>query len=116
MREERYVVDGDRGRHPQRERRRIGAREEHIRRIRSHRAAQVGLVPPRPAPRSRDDLADVTRYELTMDRIDRYYAASRNMAVAASKLTPLALALSIALGLFAVLLRPRELDRLAGAG
>jgi hypothetical protein len=34
------------------------------------------------------DLRDVSRYELTMDRMDRYFAATRNMAVAMKGMTP----------------------------
>jgi hypothetical protein len=35
-----------------------------------------------------DDLADVTRYELTMDKIDKYYAAQRNIALKAKAMSP----------------------------
>jgi AraC-like DNA-binding protein len=34
------------------------------------------------------DLADVASYRLTMDKIDRYYAAQRNMAVRAQAMSP----------------------------
>ncbi|MGZ8378214.1 MAG: hypothetical protein ACXW61_16900 [Gemmatirosa sp.] len=34
------------------------------------------------------DLADVTSYRLTMDKMDRYYAAQRNMAVRMQALSP----------------------------
>lgn len=34
------------------------------------------------------DLRDVARYELTMDKVDKYLAATRNMALATKDLTP----------------------------
>lgn len=35
-----------------------------------------------------DDLADITNYRLTMDKVDQYYAAQRNMMVAMKDMTP----------------------------
>lgn len=34
------------------------------------------------------DLRDVSQYELTMDKMDKYFAATRNMAVAMKDMTP----------------------------
>jgi hypothetical protein len=35
-----------------------------------------------------DDLADITKYRLSMDKIDKYMAAQRNLAVKAASMTP----------------------------
>jgi hypothetical protein len=44
-----------------------------------------------PAPASKqaeEDLADVTKYRLTMDKFDKYLAASRNIGMKAKSMTP----------------------------
>ena len=52
-------------------------------------AAEGGAAAvPAAASGGHDDLADVTRYELTMDKIDKYYAAQRNIALKAKAMSP----------------------------
>ena len=38
--------------------------------------------------RAEADLRDVSKYELTMDKMDKYFAATRNMALAMKNMTP----------------------------
>ena len=52
-------------------------------------AAPAGSAQTADAPASSgDDVTDISRYELTMDRIDRMFAAQRNMALAMKDMTP----------------------------
>lgn len=40
------------------------------------------------AEQAQDDLKDISKYKLTMDKIDKYLEAQRNLGVAMSKMTP----------------------------
>lgn len=52
-------------------------------------AADTGAAAaPSAAASTGDDLADVSAYELTMDRIDRYFAAQRALAVRIKDMSP----------------------------
>lgn len=51
-------------------------------------AAAGGAAPVAEASSADADLRDVAKYELTMDKIDKYVAATRNMALAVKDLTP----------------------------
>ncbi len=43
---------------------------------------------PAAAAQAEEDLADVSKYRLSMDKIDKYLAAQRNIAAKAASLTP----------------------------
>ena len=49
--------------------------------------ADAGAAPGQ-AAQAQEDLADVTRYRLSMDKIDKYMAAQRNLATKAASLSP----------------------------
>ena len=51
-------------------------------------ATAGGAAAPAQASSADADLRDVGSYELTMDKVDKYLAATRNMALAAKDLTP----------------------------
>jgi hypothetical protein len=48
-------------------------------------AGEAGAAAP---ASSGDDLADVTSYRLTMDKLDKFYAAQRNLALKAKAMSP----------------------------
>jgi hypothetical protein len=51
-------------------------------------AAPAGAAASEAPASSGDDLADISSYKLTMDKMDKFYAAQRNMAVKAKAMSP----------------------------
>jgi hypothetical protein len=51
-------------------------------------AAATASSTPAASSRGDEDLADVSEYELSMDKLDRYFAAQRNIALKAKDLSP----------------------------
>jgi hypothetical protein len=54
----------------------------------SNSAAAAAAEAPAPAASSDNELKDITKYRLSMDKIDKYIAAQRNIALKAKNLSP----------------------------
>ena len=50
--------------------------------------AATGTTPTAASKQAEEDLADVSKYRLTMDKFDKYLAASKNIGMKAKSLTP----------------------------